>query len=122
MRYLGFIALLACGAAQADGARIGLEYELEKNRKTVVMNDAFTLKPGWEFPKGSPINLVELLIDRNRDRDADSNGDQARETKLFVRLRHSGSFTDTLGYYIRGGVGRSMNNEENFSTPTSRLG
>ena len=115
MRSLGLIALFACGAAQADGPRIGLEYESEKDRRTGMMNDAFTLKPGWEFPQHSFINLVELLIDRNRDRDVDSDGGRARETKLFVRLRHSRNFTDTLGYYVRGGVGRSMNNEHDFS-------
>jgi hypothetical protein len=115
LRYLGFIALLACGASQADGARIGLEYESEKDRKTGRMNDAFTLKPGWEFPKDGLINLVELLIDRNRDRDADSDGIRAKETKLFLRIRHSGSITDRLAYYVRGGVGRSFNNEHDFS-------
>jgi hypothetical protein len=107
--------LFACGAAHAEGARIGLEYESEKDNKTGMMNDAFTLKPGWEFSKDSLINLVELLIDRNQDANADSNGIRARETKLFVRLRHSRNFNDNIAYYVRGGVGRSINNQHDFS-------
>jgi hypothetical protein len=112
---LGLVTLFACGVAHADGPRIGLEYESEKDNKTGMMNNAFTLKPGWEFPKDSPINLVELLIDRNQDANAASDGIRARETKLFVRLRHSRNLTDHIAYYIRGGVGRSINNQDNFS-------
>jgi hypothetical protein len=115
---VGFLVcalLFGWSAAHAEGARIGVEYEREKDRKTGVMNDAFTLKPGWEFPRSSLVNLVELLIDRNRDRNADSEGIRAKETKLFVRLRHSRSFTDNLAYYVRGGVGHSINNEDNFT-------
>src|SRR5688572_20113716 len=109
------LLLVACGAAHANGPRISLEYEAEKDRKTGVTNDALTLSPGWELPKDSPIDLVELLIDRNRDRHADSDGVRERETKLFVRVRHSGNISDNLGYYIRGGVGRSMNNQADFT-------
>lgn len=115
MKYLGLLVLFAYSAAHADGARIGLEYESEKDNKTGMMNDAVTVKPGWEFSKDSLINLVELLIDRNQDADADSDGLRARETKLFVRLRHNRNFNEDIGYYIRGGVGRSINNQQNFN-------
>jgi len=115
LKYAGLVLLFICGAAHADGARIGLEYESEKDNNTGMMNDSFTLKPGWEFSKDSLINLVELSIDRNQDAHADSNGLRARETKLFVRLRHGRNFNDSIAYYIRGGVGRSINNQRNFS-------
>ena len=115
LKYLGLIILFVCGAAHADGARIGLEYESEKDKKTGMMNDSFTLKPGWEFSKDSLINLAELLIDRNQDAGADSNGLRARETKLFVRLRHGRNLSDRIAYYIRGGAGRSTNNQRNFN-------
>lgn len=115
MKYLALVVLFACGAAHADGARIGLEYESEKDNKTGMMNDAVTVKPGWEFSEDSLINLVEFLIDRNQDANADNSGLRARETKLFVRLRHSRNFSESISYYIRGGVGRSINNQRNFN-------
>lgn len=115
MKYLGLVVLFAYGAAHANGARIGLEYESERDNKTEIMNDAFTLQPGWEFSRDSLINLVQLLIDRNQDASADSNGLRARETKLFIRLRHNRKFNESIGYYIRGGVGRSINNQKNFN-------
>jgi len=115
MKCLGWVILFACGAAQAEGFRIGLEYELEKDRKTGMRSDAVALEPGWEFPRGSLINLVELLIDHSRDRNAGNDGSREKETKIFVRLRHSRSFTDNLAYYVRGGVGRSLSNEDDFT-------
>jgi hypothetical protein len=115
MKFLGLVVLFAYGAAHADGARIGIEYESEKDHKTGMMNDAVTAEPGWEFSKDSLINLVELLIERNQDANADSNGLRARETNLFVRLRHYRKYNESLGYYIRGGVGRSINNQQNFN-------
>jgi hypothetical protein len=115
LKCVALVISCACGVAHADGARIGLEYESEKDKKTGMMNNAFTLKPGWEFRKDSLINLVEVLIDRNQDADADSDGIRAKETKLFIRLRHSRNFTENIAYYVRGGVGRSMNNQDNFS-------
>lgn len=115
MRYLGLVTLVTCGVAQADGPRIGLEYESEKDRKTGIKNQAVTLKPGWEFPKDRLINLVELLIDRNQDTQADSDGVRENETKVFIRLRHNRHLNDSVAYYIRGGVGRSMNNQHDFN-------
>lgn len=115
MRYVAFVILLTHGAAHADGPRIGLEYESEKDNKTEIVNHAVTAKPGWEFSKESFINLVELLIDRNEDANPDSTGFRARETKLFIRIRHNRKFTESIGYHIRGGVGRSINNQRNFN-------
>lgn len=115
MRYLGLAVLFLYGAAYADGARIGIEYEHEKDHKSGMKNDAFTVKPGWEFSKDSIINLVELSIERNRDANADSAGFRARETKVFLRLRHNRKLNDRVGYYVRGGVGRSFNNQRDFS-------
>jgi len=107
--------MFAYASAQAEGLRIGFEYESERDNKTEIMNDAITLKPGWEFAGDSLINLVELLIERNQDAIADSPGFRARETKLFLRFRHNRKFNDSIGCYIRGGVGRSINNQQNFN-------
>lgn len=115
MKYLGLVALIFCGVAYAQGPRIGLEYEAEKDNISGMRNDAFTIKPGWEFSKDSPINLVELLIDNNQDAGIGNNGFRAKGTKLFVRIRHGGDFNDSISYYLRGGVGRSKKNQRKFN-------
>jgi hypothetical protein len=112
-RYLNLLTALACGSAHAEGPRVGVEYEREKERG--VVNHGFSVKPGWEFSKTSPINLVELLIDHNEDARADSDGVRERETRVFLRLRHNRELASNLGYFVRGGVGRSVNNEKNFN-------
>ena len=115
MKYFIAFASLVCASALAEGPRLGLEYELEKDRKTRIRNHAVTLQPGWEFAKDNPLNLVELLIDHNEDERASDDGSRARETKLFLRLRHKRSLTENFSYYLRGGVGRSFNNEHSFN-------
>jgi hypothetical protein len=117
MNYRMFaIALwLVCSAARAAGPLLGLEFESEKNRNSGITNHAVDIVPGWEFSEESLISRVELLIDTNRDTSADADGFTAKENKLFLRLRHDGDFNDKLGYYIRGGVGRSFNNERDFN-------
>jgi hypothetical protein len=112
--HLSLLALFVCGSAQSEGWRLGIEYELEKDRRTGIRNHAVTAKPGWEFAKDSPVNLVELLIDRNEDATADDDGVRAKETKLFLRVRHNRNLTAHISYYIRGGVGRSFNNQRDF--------
>ena len=112
IRYLPFVLLTASAAVHADGARIGLEFESEKNNETGITNHALTLAPGWQFPEENLISRVELLIERNRDVSAASD---AKETTLFLRIRHDGELTDSLGYYVRGGVGHSWNDERNFN-------
>jgi hypothetical protein len=107
--------MCACGYAQAEGPRLALEYELEKDRKNGIRSHAFSAKPGWEFARGSPISLVELLIERSQDAEHDESGFRQRETKLFLRVRHTGTFTHNLSYYVRGGIGRSFNNERDFA-------
>ena len=108
-------ASLLCGTAFAEGPRLGLEYESEKDNNTGMENHAFTVIPGWDFPDERIINSVELLVERNADVGADSDGIRARETKLFLRLRHNGEFTNRFGYYVRGGAGRSYNNARDFN-------
>ena len=115
MRYAALAILVAPGAACADGARIGLEYEWEKDRKTGIVNHAVTVKPGWEFSRESPVNVVELLIDRSKDATPDSTGSRAAETKLFLRIRRNGKLTESIAYHIRGGVGRGFNDERSFN-------
>jgi hypothetical protein len=114
MKCFGFLLLFACGSLHAAGARIGLEYEHEKDNPSGVRNQAFTIKPGWEFSKDSFINLIELSVERNRDIDADSNGVRVRESKYFLRIRHNRSINDWLAYYVRGGVGRSITDQRKF--------
>jgi hypothetical protein len=115
MRCFGLLLLFTCGAVHAAGARIGLEYEREKDRRSGMNSNEFTVEAGWEFEKDSLINLVELSVERSRDAEADSDGFRERETKVFFRLRHNRMLNDSVGYYVRGGVGRSFNNERNFS-------
>jgi hypothetical protein len=102
------------GPATAEGLRLGVEYEFEKDRRSGIRNHEISLEPGWEFPKSSPIDLIELLIERNRDARADADGFRSRETKVFLRLRHTGELTRSSSYYVQGGAGRSFNNEKNF--------
>jgi hypothetical protein len=106
---------LVCGVARAEGPLLGLEYESEKDNNSGIRNNAVDIIPGWEFSDKSLISRVELIIERNKDSGADADGELAKANKLFVRLRHDGDFTDTLGYYVRGGVGRSFNNERDFN-------
>ncbi len=115
MKYQVIALWLVCSVARAAGPLVGLEFESERNNNSGITNHAVDIVPGWEFSEDSLINRVELLIDRNRDTRADADGELAKENKLFVRIRHDGDFTDTLGYYIRGGVGRSFNNQRNFN-------
>ncbi len=117
MKYQAIAIALAlvCGVARAAGPLLGVEFESEKNHDSGITNHAVEMIPGWEFAEESLINRVELLIERNQDTRADADGLTAKEKKLFLRLRHDGDFNDTLGYYIRGGVGRSFNNERNFN-------
>jgi len=106
---------LACGLARAEGPLIGIEFESEKNSGSGIRNRAVDIVPGWEFSDKNFINRVELLIDRNEDARADSDGVLAKGNKLFVRIRHDGEFNDTLGYYVRGGVGRSFDNQHGLN-------
>jgi hypothetical protein len=115
MKCFGLLLLFACGAVHATGARIGLEYEREKDKRSGMSSNAFTVEAGWEFEKDSLINLVELSVERSRDAEVDSEGFRERETQVFVRLRHNRMLNDSVGYYVRGGIGRSFNNERNFS-------
>ena len=115
MKCFGLFLLFACGAVHAAGARIGFEYERENDNRSGMSSNAFTVEPGWEFEKDSLINLVELTVERSQDAKADSDGFRERESKVFVRLRHNRMLNDNVGYYMRGGVGRSFNNERNFS-------
>jgi hypothetical protein len=115
MKHLAIALWLLCGVAHAAGPLVGLEFESEKNNKSGISNHAVDIVPGWELAEGSLINRIELLVDRNQDNRADADGLLAKENKIFLRIRHDGDFSDTFGYYIRGGVGRSFNNEHSFN-------
>jgi hypothetical protein len=115
MKYSALALLFVCGVAQAGGAQIGLELESEKDNRSGLTNHAVTLSPGWEFSEESPISRVELLLEHNEDTKANSDGVTAHENKFFVRVRHDGELSDRLDYYVRGGIGRSNNNEHNFN-------
>ena len=115
MKYGILFLTFLCGIAHAEGARVGFELESEKDNKTTIINNAVTIAPGWEFSEEHFINRIELLIEGNRDNKDDSDGFRARENKLFVRVRHDGELMEKLDYYVRGGVGRSFNNQRNFN-------
>jgi hypothetical protein len=114
-RLVAVALCFACGFARAEGPLIGLEFESEKNRASGITNHAVDIVPGWEFADDRIINRVELLIERNQDTSSDADGVTAKANQLFVRLRHDGDFNDTLGYYVRGGIGRNFNNEHSYN-------
>jgi hypothetical protein len=115
IEFTGLLALCACSCAQAEGPRLALELEAEKDRRSGIRSYAVSAKPGWEFPRSSPINLVELVIERSEDTERDELGFREKETKLFLRVRHGGNLTEHASYYIRGGIGRNFNNERDFT-------
>ena len=115
MRCFGLLSVFACSAVHAAGAVIGLEYEREKDKRSGVSSNAVTVETGWEFENDNIINRIELSVERSRDAEADTEGFRERETKVFLRLRHNRMLNDRIAYYVRGGVGRSFNNEHNFS-------
>jgi len=114
-RVLAIALWLVCGVVRAAGPLVGLEFESEKNNDSGITNHSVDIIPGWEFSEESIISRVELLIERNQDNRADADGVTAKENKLFLRLRRDGDFTDTLGYYVRGGIGRSFNSQGSFN-------
>jgi len=115
MKNLAFALWLLCGVARAAGPLLGLELESEKNNKSGISNFAVEIAPGWKFAEGNLISRVELLIQKNRDDRAEDGGLVAKENKIFLRIRHDGDISESLEYYIRGGVGRSFNNERDFN-------
>jgi hypothetical protein len=115
IKYLALALWLAHAVAHAEGGRLGVEFESERDQRSGITNHAVTLAPGWEFSEKSLISRVELLIERNRDLSADGDGVFAKERTLFLRLRHDGEISERIGYYLRGGVGRSSNNERDFN-------
>jgi hypothetical protein len=111
----GVLAVCTCIWAHAEGPRLAIELESEKDRNSGIRSYAVSAKPGWEFSRSSPVNLVELLIERSEDAERDEHGVRERETKLFLRARHVGNVTARASYYIRGGIGRNFNNERDFT-------
>lgn len=110
------LALIAASAVvHAEGPRVGLEFESEKDNKSGTTNQALTLIPGWEFAEGRLLSRVELLMEANRDTSADSNGIKPKENKLFLRLRHDGALSERFAYYVRGGAGRAFNNSQPYN-------
>jgi hypothetical protein len=109
------VLCVSCGAASAEGFQIAGEYEYLRYSDTGISNRAFSIIPGWRFPDEQYLSRLELLLEGNQDDRADVHGSPYTETKAFVRLRHTGELTDQLGYYVRGGVGRSLNNVQDFN-------
>jgi hypothetical protein len=113
---LGAVVLLgACASAEAEGFRFEFEYESEHDRRTHQRAHAVSLKPGWQFPADHLINMVEFLVEREQGAHRDADGSRERETKFFLRLRHNGKLAESVSYYIRGGVGRSLGDGRNFT-------
>jgi hypothetical protein len=111
----GVLLFAASHPVKAAGFRFEAEYESERDRRTHERSHAVTLKPGWEFAHDRFINLVELLIEREQAAHRDAEGSRERETKFFLRLRHSGNLAQSLSYYVRGGVGRNLGTERDFT-------
>jgi len=114
-RVIGIALAFICAVARAEGPLLGFEFESEKNDNSGITNHGVQIIPGWQFSEKSLIHRVELLFDRDQDTTRDADGVLAKENKLFVRIRHDWDFAENLGYYIRGGVGRSFNNQRSFN-------
>jgi hypothetical protein len=103
------------GTAHAEGPRLGIEIEREKNRHSRVVSYGAGMQPGWQFASGNVIDRVELLIDRSLDERANAWREREHETKVFLRIRHKGKATESVAYYVRGGVGRSVGAEQSYN-------
>ena len=101
--------------AHAEGPRIALQIEREKNRESGVVSRGAGVEAGWQFASGSLIDRIELLIDRSIDRRADAGGEREHESSVFLRIRHSGKATESLTYYLLGGVGHNSGSEQSFN-------
>lgn len=106
--------------------RIAFEYEQEKNTAAYgsTPNTAISVFPGIQW-KGDArplgfINRAELMLEGNQDNQSwgtqqSGSVGKTTEAKVGIRIRTDGDFNDTWGYYVRGLVGQSFNNEQNFN-------
>ena len=103
--------------------RITLEYEHEKNTPDYgsTPNNAVSIFPGIQW-KGDarPLGFItraELMLEGNQDHGnlGSSGVGRTTETKMGVRVRSDGEIAGRWGYYVRGLVGQSWNNEQNFA-------
>jgi hypothetical protein len=95
--------------------RIGFEYEYEKSATSDNANTALAVMPGIQWKDGW-INRAELYLEGNQDK-MWSNGTTGNttETKVGVRIRKDFILGNGFGGYVRGLVGRSMSNEDNYN-------
>ena len=103
--------------------RITFEYEHEKNTHDYgsTPNNAVSIFPGIQW-KGDarPLGFItraELMLEGNQDHGnlGSSGVGRTTETKMGVRVRSDGEIAGRWGYYVRGLVGQSWNNEQNFA-------
>lgn len=131
--YALFVALaVSASIAHADSTLFGgqprmtFEYEQEKNTAEYgnTPNTAVSVFPGIQWKETDPnrplgfITRAEFMIEGNQDHmkwGTQTVGGNTTETKYGIRLRTDGSFDKTWGYFVRGLVGQSFNNERNFS-------
>jgi hypothetical protein len=112
------LTLAALGAASAQAQQswqVAAEYENLKYQDSGIHNNAWSVIPGLRWSDDHFISRAELLLEANQDTQANNTGFRFHEQKVFMRLRHSGEITEDLGWYVRGGVGYSWNNERNYS-------
>lgn len=121
---LSLFALTAQAETLLGGQpRVTLEYEHEKNTAAYgsTPNTAVSVFPGIQW-KGDarPLGFItraELMLEGNQDHAKLGTGatGNTTEVKMGVRLRSDGEIAGRWGYYVRGLVGQSWNNERNFS-------
>lgn len=97
-------------------ARIGFEYEYEKNAKGDGNNTALAVIPGIQFKKNAWVSRAEFYLEGNQDKmwQNGSTGNTT-ETKVGARLRKDFAFDSDWGGYVRGFIGRAMSNEGNYN-------
>ena len=127
-KFLLTLSLFTAFAVQAETLfggqpRITFEYESETNTAAYgsTPNTAVSVFPGIQW-KGDarPLGFItraELMLEGNQDHAKLGTGatDNTTETKMGIRIRSDGDITGRWGYYVRGLIGQSWNNERNFS-------
>lgn len=116
---LGFclMLLLAPAGANADGfadskTKLGIEFELENGAGNREQSRGITLVPGIKLDNRW-INMVELLLEGAQDYDR-QRGEHSRERKIGVRIRHELPLSADAKVVLRGLLGQSHQDAEDF--------
>ena len=106
----------ATAQAQLSSGRtqLGMGFERATSADKSLVTQSVTLMPGLSFKNG-PVNLIELLINTERDTDSSSGTDTHSNVHgLAMRARKDLALAEHLGMYFRGLLGRSHSDSNKF--------